>query len=73
MTDHNQDEHKKETPAPEAQKPVELSDEQVEGVAGGIGLEPVYSQAGASISSGINPLVNTATIQELKVQMLAGK
>ncbi len=73
MTDENQDVKSTETPAPEPQEQVELSDEQVEGIAGGISSEPVYSQAGVPLTSKLGGLINPATVLTVHGQVLAGK
>jgi len=74
MKDDDQDVLPKETPAPATQEPNELSDDQLEGIAGGIGSELVsITKAGVPLTSTVGGLISSPSVLTLPGNILAGK
>jgi hypothetical protein len=74
MTDKDQDLKSKDTPPNAPQQPVELTDDEVEGVAGGIGTELAYTSTAVSpLKSVVSEVISSPSVLTLPGNVLAGK
>ncbi|MCX6549936.1 MAG: hypothetical protein NTY02_02820 [Acidobacteria bacterium] len=74
MKDDDPEVKSTETPAPAPPEQGELSDDQLEGIAGGISSEPVYSVRSAlPLNPALGGLINPASVLTIPRDVLAGK
>lgn len=74
MKEDDKDVKAQETSAPESQGPTELSDDQLDGIAGGISSEPVYTTKAVSpLTSAVSGAISSPSVLTLPGNILAGK